>query len=56
MGMTPFEIRLELLRLATNILQAQTDKPEHKPKTEQVVAEAEKLNQFVSSKTDRNHN
>lgn len=48
--MTPFEIRLDLLKLATNILQARADKPERMPDAAQVVDEADKLNQFVSSK------
>ena len=55
-GKTPYEIRLELLQLAQTILQAK-----HNAKgvengnnvttaatSEEVIAEAEKLNQFVS--------
>jgi hypothetical protein len=55
-GKTPYEIRLELLQLAQTILHAQ-----HNAKgvangnnvttaatSEEVIAEAEKLNQFVS--------
>lgn len=48
--MTPFEIRLELLKLAFAILQAQATKPENMPCAEEVVLHAERLNQFVSNK------
>lgn len=48
--MSPFEIRLELLKLAREILQAQAAKPENMPATESVIEEAEKLNAFVSTK------
>lgn len=48
--MTPYEVRLELLKLAADILQKQAAKPEDMPTGERVVAEADKLNQFVSNK------
>lgn len=48
--MTPYEIRLELLKLAFEILKAQQLKPELMPGTAQVIEEADKLNQFVSTK------
>lgn len=46
--MTPYEIRLELLKLAFDILKARESKPELMPGADEVVAHAEKLNQFVS--------
>ena len=46
--MTPYEIRLELLKLAFDILKARETKPELMPGADDVVAHAEKLNQFVS--------
>lgn len=49
---TPYEIRLELLQEARLILQAQASKPEYMPSTEDVIAEAEKLNTFISRKPD----
>ncbi len=48
--MTPYEIRLELLKLAKDILQARCSKPEDMPSSEDIVREAERLNQFVSNK------
>lgn len=48
--MTPFEIRLELLKLARDILQARCVKPEEAPAAEMIVECAELLNQFVSNK------
>lgn len=48
--MTPYEIRLELLKLAADILQKQASKTEDMPDSDQVVREAERLNQFVSNK------
>ena len=48
--MTPFEIRLELLKLATQILQAQSSKPEDMPNTDDIIDNAAKLNEFVSNK------
>jgi hypothetical protein len=48
---SPFEIRLELLKLANAILQARAGKIDEMPQSEEVVAEAEKLNLFVSQKS-----
>jgi hypothetical protein len=48
--MTPFEIRLELLKLARDILQARSNKPEDMPSSSEIILEAERLNQFVSNK------
>jgi hypothetical protein len=48
--MTPYEIRLELLKLAFAILQAQQTKPEAMPSADEVILHAEKLNHFVSQK------
>ena len=48
--MSPFEIRAELLKLAFEILRAQSIKPENMPDTDAVIQEAEKLNEFVSRK------
>ena len=48
--MTPFEIRLELLKLARDILQARSAKPEESPIAEDIIHAAELLNQFVSNK------
>jgi hypothetical protein len=51
---TPYEIRLELLQLAQTILDAQhkarniTQATHTAPTSEEVLAEAEKLNAFVS--------
>lgn len=47
---TPYEIRLELVREAKEILQARAKTPENMPSTEEVIAEAEKLNVFVSKR------
>mgnify|MGYP001347756972 FL=1 len=47
---TPYEIRLDLVREAKEILQAKAKNPEEMPTTEEVLAEAERLNQFVSKK------
>ena len=55
-GKTPYEIRLELLQLAREILQAQHNargvangnNVDTAPTTEEVMEEAEKLNTFVS--------
>lgn len=52
---TPYEIRLELIQEARIILQARAGKPENMPCTEQVIAEAEKLNSFISKKPDGRH-
>jgi len=51
MSKTPYEIRLELLQEARAILQARASKPEYMPTTEDIIAEADKLNAFISSKT-----
>jgi hypothetical protein len=48
--MTPYEIRLELLKLAFDILKAQQNKPELMPGADDVITHAEKLNDFVSQK------
>jgi len=51
---TPYEIRLELLQLAQTVLDAQhkakngVQPPNTAPTTEEIIAEAEKLNSFVS--------
>lgn len=47
---TPYEIRLDLVREAKEILQARAKTAEDMPSTEDVIAEAEKLNDFVSKK------
>lgn len=49
--MTPFEIRLEILKLAREILQARCSKPEEAPIAEDIIRAAELLNQFVSNKS-----
>lgn len=54
---TPYEIRLDLLQLAFDILSAKhtalgaskhEDRPKTSPTTEEVMAEAEKMNSFIS--------
>jgi hypothetical protein len=55
-GKTPYEIRLELLELAFNVLVhqhqaagvANANNVTTAPKTEDVIAEAEKMNAFIS--------
>jgi hypothetical protein len=47
---TPYEIRLDLVKEAREILQAKAKNHDDMPSTEDVVAEAEKLNDFVSKK------
>jgi len=47
---TPYEIRLDLVREAKDILQAKATKAEDMPTTEDVIKEAEKLNEFVSKR------
>jgi len=54
-GKTPYEIRLELLQLAFDILsnkhKVSTQDgviPPYAPTTEDVIAEAEKMNSFIS--------
>ncbi len=49
--MTPFEIRLEILKLARDILQARCIKPEDAPDPEAIIHAAEKLNGFISNKS-----
>ena len=49
---TPYEIRLELIQEARLILQAKASNPEFMPSTEEVISEAEKLNQFISRKPE----
>lgn len=52
---TPYEIRLELLQLAQSILNTQRSLPgSTAATTEEIVAEAEKMNAFVS-KANLNH-
>jgi hypothetical protein len=53
MSKTPYEIRLDLVTEARHILQAQADDPSEMPSTEQVIAEARKLNEFVSESQPR---
>ncbi len=48
--MTPYEIRLELLKLAREILTARAKDNTAMPDSAAVIAEAEKLNVFVSNK------
>ena len=47
---TPYEIRLDLVREAKEILQARAKNPEDMPSTDEVIAEAERLNEFVSKR------
>ena len=47
---TPYEIRLDLVREAKEILQAKAKNSEDMPTTEEVLAEAGRLNEFVSKK------
>jgi len=48
--MTAYEIRLDLLKLAFDILKARETKPESMPSADEVILHAEKLNHFVSQK------
>ena len=48
--MSPYEIRLELLKLANQILAAQARDATQMPSSEQIIEEADKLNEFVSNK------
>lgn len=48
---TPYEIRLDLVREAREILQARAKNPEDMPTTEDVLEEAERLNNFVSKRS-----
>tara|TARA_B110000977_G_C11083882_1_gene493868 strand:- start:109 stop:276 length:168 start_codon:yes stop_codon:yes gene_type:complete len=50
MSKTPYEIRLDLVKEAKEILQAKAKNPEEMPTTEDVLKEAERLNEFVSKK------
>jgi hypothetical protein len=47
---TPYEIRLDLVREAKEILQARAKNPEDMPTTDEVIKEAERLNEFVSKR------
>ena len=47
---TPYEIRLDLVREAREILQARAKNADDMPTTEDVIKEAERLNDFVSKK------
>jgi uncharacterized protein YciI len=57
---TPYEIRLDLLELARDILQSQHDAKavltagKTAPTTEEVITEAEKMNAFIS-KASQSH-
>ena len=50
-GKSPYEIRADLLRLAFDILQVKASVEESgiAPTAEEVIAEAKKLNEFVSN-------
>jgi hypothetical protein len=48
---TPYEIRLDLVREAREILQGRAKNPEDMPTTEEVLQEAERLNTFVSKRS-----
>ena len=50
MSKTPYEIRLDLVKEAREILQAKAKNPEDMPSTDDVLKEAERLNEFVSKK------
>ena len=50
---TAYEIRLELIREAKEILQARAKNPEDMPTTEEVLEEAARLNIFVSTQASR---
>ena len=50
MSKTPYEIRLDLVKEAKEILQAKAKNPEDMPTTDEVLKEAERLNEFVSKK------
>ena len=53
---TPYEIRLDLVREAKEILQARAKNPEDMPTTEEVLQEAERLNTFVSKRSGQDDN
>ena len=46
----PYEIRLDVVKEAIEILQAKAKNHDDMPSTEDILAEAEKLNDFVSKK------
>ena len=48
---TPYEIRLDLVREAKEILQARAKNPDDMPTTGEVLQEAERLNVFVSKRS-----
>jgi hypothetical protein len=50
-GKSPYELRADLLRLAFEILLAEHHAKDEKtyPTTEEVIAEARKLNEFIST-------
>ena len=48
---TPYEIRLDLVREAREILQARAHNPEDMPTTEEALQEAERLTVFVSKRS-----
>ena len=53
-GKNPYEIRLDLLELARNILQSQYEADKDSgirrpPTSEEIILEAEKLNNFISN-------
>lgn len=52
MSKTPYEIRADLIREAREILQARSPDAANMPTTEQVLDEARKLYEFVSSRGD----
>ena len=47
---TPYEIRLDLVKEAKEILQARAKDVASMPTTDEVIAEAERLNEFVSKR------
>lgn len=47
---TPYEIRLDLVHEARQILQARAKNSDEMPSTDEVIAEAERLNEFVSKR------
>ena len=53
---TPYEIRLDLVHEAREILQARAKNPEDMPTTEEVLQEAERLNTFVSKRSGQDDN
>jgi len=58
---TPYEIRLDLLGLARDVLQSQHDAKavltagKTAPTTEEIIAEAEKMNNFISKANQSSH-